>query len=207
MLDKFRCDQIVNFYRACTIPNHVMMVTEYAPCGSLVDRIRKREEPEEHVKAKVILDAAKGLDYLHSNEILHRDIKPDNVIVFSLDQVIDVNAKLTDFGSSRNVNINMMMTNMTFTKGIGTPVNMVPEVVNKSKWRLTYSRLASCCSSASFGATCTPEPTSSSPGTSSHMSKRASTLTGHRTRRRSTFGCLTGARRPPHVRNGQSSFF
>ena len=28
MLDKFRCDQIVHFYGACFIPNHVMLVTE-----------------------------------------------------------------------------------------------------------------------------------------------------------------------------------
>ena len=30
MLDKFRCDQAVHFYGACLIPNHVMMVTEFA---------------------------------------------------------------------------------------------------------------------------------------------------------------------------------
>ena len=108
-----------------------MMVTEYAPCGSLADAIKKRDEPSERMKAKLMLDAAKGLAYLHENGILHRDIKPDNVLVFSLDKVIAVNGKLTDFGSSRN--INLLMTNMTFTKGIGTPVYMAPEVLNKEK--------------------------------------------------------------------------
>ena len=62
-----------------------------------------------------MLDAAKGLVYLYGNGSLHRDIKPDNVLVFALDCVVEVNGKLTDFGSSRNVN--MLMTNMTFTKG------------------------------------------------------------------------------------------
>ena len=103
-LDKFRCDEIVHFYGACFIPNHVMMVTEYAPCGSLADAIKKRPEPEETIKAKLMLDAAKGLAYLHENGILHRDIKPDNVLVFSLDEILTVNGKLTDFGSSRNIN-------------------------------------------------------------------------------------------------------
>ena len=133
MLDKFRCDQIVHFYGACTIPNHVMMVTEFAPCGSLMDCIKKRPEPSERIKVKVMLDAAKGLAYLHSNGILHRDIKPDNVLVFSLDEEFEVNWKLTDFGSSRNVN--MLMTNMTFTKGVGTPVYMAPEVLNNEKYK------------------------------------------------------------------------
>ena len=133
MLDKFRCDQIVHFYGACFIPNHIMMVTEFAPCGSLMDCIKKRSEPNDMIKAKLMLDAAKGLAYLHGNGILHRDIKPDNVLVFSLDEVLAVNGKLTDFGSSRN--INLLMTNMTFTKGVGTPVYMAPEVLNKEKYK------------------------------------------------------------------------
>ena len=133
MLDKFRCDQIVHFYGACTIQNHVMMVTEFAPCGSLMDCIQKHVEPSFSIRVKVMFDAAKGMRYLHENGILHRDIKPDNILVFSMDDVIDVNGKLTDFGSSRN--INMLMTNMTFTKGIGTPVYMAPEVLNKDKYK------------------------------------------------------------------------
>ena len=65
----------------------------------------------------------------HKNIALNLNVKPDNVLVFSLDDVIGVNGKLTDFGSSRNVNL--LMTNMTFTKGVGTPVYMAPEVHNK----------------------------------------------------------------------------
>ena len=133
MLDKFRCDQIVHFYGACVIPNHIMMVTEFAPCGSLADSSKKRSEPSDNIKAKLMLDAARGLAYLHGNGILHRDIKPDNVLVFSLDEVLTVNGKLTDFGSSRNVNL--LMTNMTFTKGIGTPNYMAPEILNKEKYK------------------------------------------------------------------------
>ena len=110
-----------------------MMVTEFAPCGSLMDCIKKRGEPDDRVKAKLMLDAAMGLESLHGNWILHRDIKPDNVLVFSLDGVITVNGKLTDFGSSRNVNV--LMTNMTFTKGIGSPTYMAPEVLGKEKYK------------------------------------------------------------------------
>ena len=96
-----------------------MPVTENAPCGSLADCIKKRPEPDERIKAKLMLDVARGLEYLHSNGILHRDIKQDNVLVFSLGETIAVNGKLTDFGSSRN--INLLMTYMTFTKVSGRP--------------------------------------------------------------------------------------
>ena len=41
--------------------------------------------------------------------------------------------KLTDFWSSRNVNV--LMSIMTFTKGIGTPTYMAPEILNKDKFK------------------------------------------------------------------------
>ena len=60
--------------------------------------LKKKQEPSDEIKAKLMIDAVKGLAYLHGNGILHRDIKPDNILVFSLDEVLEVNGKLTDFG-------------------------------------------------------------------------------------------------------------
>ena len=60
ILNKFRCDQIVHFYGAYTIPDHVMMVTEFAPCGLLADYIKKLSEPDDHIKTKLMLDAARA---------------------------------------------------------------------------------------------------------------------------------------------------
>ncbi|ELP91447.1 protein serine/threonine kinase, putative [Entamoeba invadens IP1] len=135
MLDKFRCEYIVHFYGAVTIPNKVCMVTEYAEYGSLQDLIKKRmKDPiDKNMRIKILLDASKGVKYLHDNDMLHRDVKPDNILVFSLDKHVMVSGKLTDFGSSRNVNL--MMTNMTFTKGIGTPSYMAPEVLNREYYK------------------------------------------------------------------------
>ncbi|ELP84368.1 serine/threonine protein kinase, putative [Entamoeba invadens IP1] len=135
MLDKFRCDYIIHFYGAVFIPNKICMVTEFAQFGSLQDLIKHKrsDEIETKLRVKMLLDAAKGISYLHKNGILHRDIKPDNILVFSLDVIEKMNAKLTDFGSARNVNL--LMTNMTFTKGIGTPIYMAPEVLDRKKYK------------------------------------------------------------------------
>ncbi|ELP87676.1 negative regulator of the PHO system, putative [Entamoeba invadens IP1] len=135
MLDKFRCKYIVHFYGAVFVPNKICMVTELAQYRSLKDLInhKKTNEIDEKMILKMILEAAKGILYLHENGILHRDIKPDNILVISLDFNNNVNAKLTDFGTSRN--INLLITNMTFTKGIGTPVFMAPEVLNQEKYK------------------------------------------------------------------------
>ncbi|ELP92028.1 protein serine/threonine kinase, putative [Entamoeba invadens IP1] len=137
MLDKFRNDYIIHFYGACFIPSHIEMVTEFAQYGSLADMVlegkKESSEVSLKIKIKMMTDAAKGIQYLHENGILHRDIKPDNLLVISLEENVKANAKLTDFGSSRN--INMLMTNMTFTKGVGTPKYMAPEVLNKEKYK------------------------------------------------------------------------
>ncbi|ELP95302.1 tyrosine protein kinase FRK, putative [Entamoeba invadens IP1] len=134
MLDKFRSEYIVHFYGAVFIQNKICMVTEFAQYGSLQDLIKHKtnDEVDMKMRVKIMRDASKGISYLHENGILHRDIKPDNILVFSLDVNDKVNAKLTDFGSARN--INLLMTNMTFTKGIGTPVYMAPEVLKKEKY-------------------------------------------------------------------------
>ncbi|KAL7711807.1 Protein serine/threonine kinase [Entamoeba marina] len=135
MLDKFRSDYIVHFYGAVFIPHKICMVTEFAQYGSLKDLMnkRKKEPINNAMKIKILLDCSKGISYLHSNGILHRDVKPDNFLLLTLNTDEKVNAKLTDFGSSRN--INMLMTNMTFTKGIGTPVYMAPEILDRKKYK------------------------------------------------------------------------
>ena len=116
MLDKFRCSYIIYFYGAVFIPNKICIVTEFATYGSLNDLIHHHEIINEKIRIKILLDSAKGISYLHHNGILHRDIKPDNILIFDIEHYTNefINSKLTDFGSSRNVN--MLITNMTFSK-------------------------------------------------------------------------------------------
>ncbi|ELP89571.1 protein serine/threonine kinase, putative [Entamoeba invadens IP1] len=138
MLEKFKSEYIVHFYGAVMIKDDRSVITEFAKYGSVQNLIESKTKKYNKIitkklRIKLLEDCACGIEYLHNNGILHRDIKPDNMLVFSLENNITVNAKLTDFGSARN--INLMMTNMTFTKGVGTPSYMAPEVLLKKKYK------------------------------------------------------------------------
>ena len=125
VLVKIRSIYVINFVGAVYIVKKIAIVTEWADYGNIRTLMKTRTGENALSKAlrvKFCFDAAKGIQYIHGNGILHRNIKPENFLVVSLQVSGTINAKLADFGSSRS--INMMMTNMTFTKGIGSPKHM-----------------------------------------------------------------------------------
>lgn len=66
-----------------------------------------------------------ALYFLHSHRILHRDIKPQNILIG-----FDEMAKLCDFGFARTMGINTYM--LTSIKG--TPLYMAPEIIEEKPY-------------------------------------------------------------------------
>ncbi|KAL9703212.1 hypothetical protein quinque_006730 [Culex quinquefasciatus] len=70
---------------------------EYAPLGDLTSNVSDSGIGELHTK-RVARQLASAIDYMHQKELIHRDIKLDNVLVFRSDFA---RIKLCDFGESR----------------------------------------------------------------------------------------------------------
>ena len=98
---------------------------EYCAGGSVIDLIKAAGLQNEEFIATVIEGTLRGLEYLHGNKKIHRDVKAGNIL---LDEY--GNVKLADFGVSAEL-IDTLAHKDTV---IGTPFWMSPEVISKSKY-------------------------------------------------------------------------
>lgn len=88
---------IIKFHTVLYAPSTDMayIMMEFADCGTLQQAIIKKQIFSERTIASIFLQISLALSYLHSKGIIHRDVKPSNILLFS-----DGTAKLADFGIS-----------------------------------------------------------------------------------------------------------
>ncbi|CDQ62928.1 unnamed protein product [Oncorhynchus mykiss] len=110
---------------------HLYMVMEYMPGGDLVTLTMNYDMPEKWVRfytAEVVL----ALDAIHSMGFIHRDVKPDNIL---LDQ--NGHLKLADFGTCMKMDSTGMVHCDT---AVGTPDYISPEVLKSQGGDGYYGR-------------------------------------------------------------------
>ncbi|XP_051132242.1 serine/threonine-protein kinase STY46-like [Andrographis paniculata] len=120
IMRKVRHKNVVQFIGACTKHPNLCIVTEYMSAGSIYDYLHKRKGTFKlSALLKVASDVSKGMNYLHQNNIIHRDLKAANLLMDENEVV-----KVADFGVARVKAQTGVMTAET-----GTYRWMAPEVI------------------------------------------------------------------------------
>jgi len=131
VMEKLRSPYVVNLIGAVFTDQHLAIVTEFMKHGSVKSALNHNRIKNPTTKLRIALDAAHGLDFLHKNNIIHRDVKNDNLLIVSLSSHAPVTVKLTDFGTSRS---SSMAIQIEMTSGVGTPAFMAPEILDSKPY-------------------------------------------------------------------------
>ncbi|XWS75232.1 hypothetical protein CRYUN_Cryun01aG0068000 [Craigia yunnanensis] len=127
ILRKLKHENIIEMIDSFESQQEFCVVTEFAQ-GDLFQILEDDKcLPEEQVQA-IAKQLVRALHYLHSNRIIHRDMKPQNILIGAGSVV-----KLCDFGFAR-----AMSTNTVVLRSIkGTPLYMAPELVREQPYNHT----------------------------------------------------------------------
>lgn len=98
------------------------IVMEFCGGGSCSELLKCHGKLPENVVALITKETTKGLEYLHSQDKLHRDIKSANILLTK-----DGEVKLADFGVSAQITATVKKKE-TF---VGTPFWMAPEIISR----------------------------------------------------------------------------
>ncbi|KAL7410096.1 hypothetical protein BDY24DRAFT_400753 [Mrakia frigida] len=126
---------IVEYYGIEVHRDKVYIFQEYCDGGSLKDLLEHGRIEQEEVTMNYACQILEGLSYLHGRGIVHRDIKPDNILLTSDAGII----KLVDFGAAkiiarghRTINRTRAPAGTQMNSLQGTPMYMSPEVIKNS---------------------------------------------------------------------------
>ena len=112
---------IVTIYEIDEANGVPFIAMEYLEGESLQKIIAERRDVPILKKVQIVIDTCKGLDYAHQHGIVHRDVKPANIVVVTSGQV-----KIVDFGIARVGASSMTRTGVV----LGTVMYMSPEQVH-----------------------------------------------------------------------------
>nr|XP_056713529.1 serine/threonine-protein kinase 17A [Euleptes europaea] len=116
---------VINLHEVYETPTEMILVLEYAAGGEIFDQcVADREDAfkEKDVK-RLMRQILEGVSFLHHNNVVHLDLKPQNILLTSDSPLGDV--RIVDFGLSRVMNNSEELREI-----MGTPEYVAPEVLS-----------------------------------------------------------------------------
>lgn len=117
------CSRLVSLHQVFETNTEMVLVLELAPGGELQMILDRDEVPEERQVARLLRQILDGIAFLHSLNVAHLDIKPQNLVLTG--DFPDCDVKLCDFGISRYISHGADIREI-----LGTPDYVAPEVLN-----------------------------------------------------------------------------
>ncbi|XP_008052769.1 serine/threonine-protein kinase 33 [Carlito syrichta] len=131
ILKSVKHEHIIHLEQVFETPKKMYLVMELCEDGELKEILDRKGNFSENETRWIIQSLASAIAYLHNNDIVHRDLKLENILVKSsfidANNELNLNIKVTDFGlavKKQGRSEGMLQTTC------GTPIYMAPEVIN-----------------------------------------------------------------------------
>jgi len=115
---------IIKLFEVVDSADTLYLVMEHAPNQSLLDYVRARKRLAEGKAALILKQIVAGLQYCHSREVVHRDVKLENILLGA-----DGNMKIIDFGLSA-----FFIPGKRLRVHCGSPSYAAPEIVSRKQY-------------------------------------------------------------------------
>lgn len=136
LLRDLKHDNIVQYLGSNSDETHLNIFLEYVPGGSVATMLVNYGPLGESLIQNFVRQILQGLSYLHSRDIIHRDIKGANILVDNKGTV-----KISDFGISKRVEASSLLSSSSSSKKAAQRVSlqgsvfwMAPEVVRQTAY-------------------------------------------------------------------------
>lgn len=129
LLSQLNHESIVQIFAVYTLPTKTFLITEYLQGGELLTAICLRDHYHESDARRIMYQVTSALHYMHAKKVIHRDIKPMNLILAQ--RTFESPIKIVDFGFAT---IESEESKRPGRLLCGTPGYIAPEVLTQRSY-------------------------------------------------------------------------